>query len=74
MHSTGKAAGLKRMAPTGLVPRFAVLDAAWIDAEGSDLPRALAQLLTDRGLRPPFAVRSSASDEDGRDAAFAGMY
>jgi pyruvate,water dikinase len=68
---TGKAAGLEQMAETGAVPRFIVLKAEWI--EGHDAEAALAE--ADRsGLRPPFAVRSSASDEDSLSTSFAGMY
>jgi pyruvate,water dikinase len=62
------------MASTGLVPRFVVFEAEWVALNEADLPSALAQAVGEEDLRPPFAVRSSASDEDGHDAAFAGMY
>jgi pyruvate,water dikinase len=68
---TGKAAGLEQMAETGAVPRFLVLRGEWLDRNDADA--VLAEV--DRGgLRSPFAVRSSASDEDSLSTSFAGMY
>lgn len=68
---TGKAAGLEQMAETGAVPRFVVFKAEWIEGHGAGAVLAETE---QAGLRPPFAVRSSASDEDSLSTSFAGMY
>ncbi len=65
----GKAAGLKGLIRAGLpVPDgFVVIDAGRVPAE--EILRAARAL-----GGGPFAVRSSASDEDGAGASFAGQY
>jgi phosphoenolpyruvate synthase/pyruvate phosphate dikinase len=68
---TGKAAGLEQMAATGAVPRFLVLRGEWLERNDAD---AVAKEVNREGLHPPFAVRSSATDEDGLLTSFAGMY
>jgi pyruvate,water dikinase len=68
---TGKAAGLEQMAETGAVPRFLVVRGEWIERNDPD---AVLKEVDRGGLRPPFAVRSSASDEDSLSTSFAGMY
>ncbi|MET9357467.1 PEP/pyruvate-binding domain-containing protein [Streptomyces sp. NPDC006617] len=72
----GKAAGLGELTAIGLpVPPGVVLPARFLN--GND-ERALADLLPglvrERGVRPPFAVRSSALCEDGEHASFAGQF
>jgi phosphoenolpyruvate synthase/pyruvate phosphate dikinase len=68
---TGKAAGLEQMAATGAVPRFVVLKSDSLDLNNLN---AVLDEVDRQGLRPPFAVRSSATDEDSLSTSFAGMY
>lgn len=63
----GKAAGLRELSRFAPVPPFVVIpDGALGEAE--EIVAAA------EGLRPPYAVRSSADVEDGEAAAFAGMF
>jgi phosphoenolpyruvate synthase/pyruvate phosphate dikinase len=65
----GKVAGLRELSGFAPVPPFVVVAAdALGEAEG-----IVAAAAAD-GLRPPYAVRSSADVEDGDAAAFAGMF
>lgn len=68
---TGKAAGLEQMAETGTVPRFIVLRGGWLKRNSGD---AVIEQVDQGRLHPPFAVRSSAPDEDSLSTSFAGMY
>jgi phosphoenolpyruvate synthase/pyruvate phosphate dikinase len=64
----GKAMGLARLAQLGLpVPDAVVLPVGWA-GDADDLLAAAA------GLRPPFAVRSSAVGEDSSSHSAAGQY
>lgn len=76
----GKGAGLARLARASLptLPGFVVTTDAFRAAAGAaprqvaGLPRAVRAQLARLG-RGPFAVRSSAPAEDGRDASWAGV-
>ncbi|MFT5444249.1 MAG: phosphohistidine swiveling domain-containing protein [Myxococcota bacterium] len=66
----GKAAGLQRLRAMGLrVPETVVL----LNARPDEVPAELSAWMEEQGgVR--FAVRSSALDEDGSEASFAGQY
>jgi phosphoenolpyruvate synthase/pyruvate phosphate dikinase len=64
----GKVAGLRALETFASVPPFIAFPAGRIDE--SEVEPALARA----GVRPPFAIRSSADIEDGESAAFAGMF
>jgi phosphoenolpyruvate synthase/pyruvate phosphate dikinase len=70
----GKAGGLARLNGIARVPKFAVLRSEWIAANEVRLEASIGEILQAAPISPPYAVRSSASDEDGVDSAFAGMY
>jgi pyruvate,water dikinase len=83
----GKAANLSRLATTHLVPTgFCLTTAAfrrWSTVDLTDAPAELRDLLADAyhsleefcGIaEPSVAVRSSAADEDGQTASFAGQH
>jgi len=70
----GKAAGLLKLKVLAPVPPFVVFESEWIKGHVDNLEVALEDVLQSAGLHPPFAVRSSAADEDGALFAFAGMY
>jgi phosphoenolpyruvate synthase/pyruvate phosphate dikinase len=65
----GKAAGLRQLREFAPVPPFVVISGTALD----DAQRIVAAA-TGEGLRPPYAVRSSADVEDGSETAFAGMF
>jgi Pyruvate phosphate dikinase, AMP/ATP-binding domain/Cyclic nucleotide-binding domain len=71
-----KATGLGEAARNGMpIPPGIALSGSFVDAvaEGQDL--AIELLVTAaRSLDAPLAVRSSAADEDGADASFAGQH
>jgi phosphoenolpyruvate synthase/pyruvate phosphate dikinase len=84
-HVGGKAAQLSRLAERwNISPGFSVTAAAFQQARGMDrLPEptraAIERAYADLGARvgqptPPVAVRSSAIDEDGHVASFAGQH
>jgi pyruvate,water dikinase len=72
----GKAVGLGDAVRNGLaVPPGVALSAELIEAVAAGDARAIAQLgKAIAALAPPFAVRSSAVDEDGAQASFAGQH
>ncbi|MGQ4436287.1 MULTISPECIES: PEP/pyruvate-binding domain-containing protein [unclassified Streptomyces] len=75
----GKAAGLGELIAMGLpVPPGFVLPsellATDLAADESSFSLRLSALVQEHGLRPPFAVRSSAAVEDGAQASFAGQF
>src|SRR6476646_190241 len=71
-----KATGLGAAARAGLpIPPGIALSGAIVDAVAAGQEDALEQLVTAaRSLAGPLAVRSSAADEDGADASFAGQH
>ena len=71
-----KAVGLGDAVRAGLpVPPGVALSGAFVEAVAGLDPNAIEQLATAvEGLRPPFAVRSSAVDEDSAAASFAGQH
>src|SRR6478672_7735850 len=71
-----KATGLGAAARAGLsIPPGIALSGAIVDAVAAGQEDALEQLVTAaRSLTGPLAVRSSAADEDGADASFAGQH
>jgi len=79
-HDTGqygsKAVGLGDAARGGLpIPPGFALSGDIVDAVAADEDASIAEVLrTVAPLSGPFAVRSSAVDEDGADASFAGQH
>jgi pyruvate, water dikinase len=71
-----KAVGLGRAARAGLpLPPGVALAGSLVEAVAADDDRAIAKVARAvRGLRGPLAVRSSAVDEDGAEASFAGQH
>ncbi len=71
-----KAVGLGDAIRDGLpVPPGFALSGPVVEAVASEDPEVTAQVATAiRDLRAPLAVRSSAVDEDGKDASFAGQH
>ena len=71
-----KATGLGAASRTGLqVPSGIALSGEIVDAVAAGQEPAIEQLMTAaRSLVGPLAVRSSAVDEDGADASFAGQH
>ena len=71
-----KATGLGAAARAGLpIPPGIALSGSLVDAVAAGDEHALEQLMTAaRSLAGPLAVRSSAADEDGADASFAGQH
>ncbi len=71
-----KATGLGAAARNGLpIPPGLALSGTIVDAVAAGEPHAIEQLATAaRSLAGPLAVRSSAADEDGADASFAGQH
>ena len=71
-----KATGLGAAARAGLpIPPGLALSGSFVDAVAAKQEHALEQLMTAaRLLVGPLAVRSSAADEDGADASFAGQH
>ncbi len=71
-----KATGLGAAARAGLpIPPGIALSGAFVDAIAAAGTRRIEQLVAAaRPLRGPLAVRSSAADEDGADASFAGQH
>ncbi|HEY3722871.1 MAG TPA: PEP/pyruvate-binding domain-containing protein [Acidimicrobiia bacterium] len=71
-----KATGLGAAARAGLsIPPGIALSGAFVDTVAAGRDDAIEQLLTAaRPLRAPLAVRSSAADEDGAGASFAGQH
>ena len=71
-----KATGLGAASRAGLpTPPGLALSGAFVDEVAAGQREALEQLLTAaRALAAPLAVRSSAADEDGADASFAGQH
>jgi hypothetical protein len=71
-----KATGLGAAARTGLpIPPGIALSGAIVDAVAAGQDDAIEQVVTAaRPLAVPLAVRSSAADEDGADASFAGQH
>jgi len=71
-----KAVGLGQALRDGLpVPPGVALGGAVVDAVAGGDERAIQQVAESvRSLRGPLAVRSSAVDEDGADASFAGQH
>ncbi len=71
-----KATGLGAAARAGLpIPPGVALSGSIVDAVAAGDKDAIAQLMAAaRPLAGPLAVRSSAADEDGADASFAGQH
>ena len=71
-----KATGLGAATRNGLpIPPGIALSGAFVDAVAAGQEQAIAELMTAaRPLAGPLAVRSSAADEDGADASFAGQH
>jgi pyruvate,water dikinase len=71
-----KATGLGAAARAGLpIPPGIALSGSFVDAVAAGDEHAIEQLMTAaRPLVGPLAVRSSAADEDGGDASFAGQH
>ncbi len=71
-----KATGLGAAARSGLpIPPGIALSGAFVEAVAAGHEQAIEQLMTEaRLLAGPLAVRSSAADEDGSDASFAGQH
>jgi Pyruvate phosphate dikinase, AMP/ATP-binding domain/Cyclic nucleotide-binding domain len=71
-----KATGLGAAARNGLpIPPGIALSGAFVDAVAAGQEQAVDELMTAaRSLVGPLAVRSSAADEDGADASFAGQH
>ena len=75
-HYGSKAVGLGEAARLGVpVPPGVALSGDLVEAVASGEEKAIAQVAKAvAALRPPFAVRSSAVDEDGAAASFAGQH
>src|SRR4051794_37142853 len=71
-----KATGLGAAARAGVpIPPGIALSGAIVDEVAAGHDDAIAQVLdAARGLSAPLAVRSSAVDEDGAEASFAGQH
>src|SRR5207248_4845078 len=71
-----KATGLGAAARTGLpIPPGIALSGSIVDALAAGEDHAIEELMTmAQSLAGPLAVRSSAADEDGADASFAGQH
>jgi hypothetical protein len=71
-----KATGLGAAARAGLpIPPGIALSGSLVDAVAAGEEHAVEELMTAaRSLSGPLAVRSSAADEDGADASFAGQH
>src|SRR4051812_24867220 len=71
-----KATGLGAATRNGLpIPPGIALSGAFVDEVAAGHEPAIAQLIdAARPLSGPLAVRSSAADEDGADASFAGQH
>jgi pyruvate,water dikinase len=71
-----KAVGLGDSARQGLpVPPGVALSGDLVEAVASEDAQAIAEVASAiAGIKPPFAVRSSAVDEDGAAASFAGQH
>jgi pyruvate,water dikinase len=71
-----KATGLGAAARTGLqIPAGIALSGSFVDSVAAGNERAIEELMAAaRSLVGPLAVRSSAADEDGADASFAGQH
>jgi hypothetical protein len=71
-----KATGLGAATRNGLpIPPGIALSGSIVDAVAAGQPDAIEQLVTAaQSLAGPLAVRSSAADEDGADASFAGQH
>jgi hypothetical protein len=71
-----KATGLGSAARAGLpIPPGIALSGSFVDAVAAGQEQAIDQLvMAARPLVGPLAVRSSAADEDGADASFAGQH
>src|SRR5580698_761066 len=71
-----KATGLGAAARAGLpIPPGIALSGSFVEAVAAGQEDALEKLITAaRFLEGPLAVRSSAADEDGADASFAGQH
>jgi pyruvate,water dikinase len=71
-----KATGLGAAARAGLpIPPGIALSGAIVDEVAAGNDAAIVEVLdAARGLQTPLAVRSSAADEDGADASFAGQH
>jgi pyruvate,water dikinase len=71
-----KATGLGAAARAGMpIPPGIALSGQFVDAVAAGQDDAIEQLMTAaRPLQGPLAVRSSAADEDGADASFAGQH
>lgn len=71
-----KATGLGAAARAGLsIPPGIALSGAFVDTVAAGQDEATEQLMVAaQPLRGPLAVRSSAADEDGADASFAGQH
>src|SRR5258705_9087482 len=71
-----KATGLGAAERGGLpIPPGVALSGLFVDAVAAGDAAAIDQLMTAaRSLSAPLAVRSSAADEDGADASFAGQH
>jgi pyruvate,water dikinase len=71
-----KATGLGAAERAGLaIPPGIALSGSFVDAVAAGEEGAIEQLVTGaRSLAAPLAVRSSAADEDGADASFAGQH
>lgn len=70
----GKASGLVRLARSGPVPTFIVLDGDWLELNMEGLDGAVRERIAEEGMTGPLAVRSSAQGEDGHCHSFAGIY
>ncbi|MDQ1508443.1 MAG: pyruvate, water dikinase, partial [Actinomycetota bacterium] len=71
-----KATGLGAATRAGVpIPPGLALSGSFVDEVAAGQERAIGQLMTAaRSLAGPLAVRSSAADEDGADASFAGQH
>jgi pyruvate,water dikinase len=69
----GKAANLSRLAATHRVPPGFCLPAS-VRVSDTDIDAAYYELAACFGAEPAVAVRSSAIDEDGASASFAGQH
>ncbi|MCO4744050.1 MAG: hypothetical protein KC912_04630 [Proteobacteria bacterium] len=74
MDVGGKALGLAAIAESGLpVPPFAVVTTACFDCDADTLDRVVSEAVSFIG-EGHYAVRSSATVEDGAEASFAGQF
>jgi len=69
----GKARGLVRLKTIAPVPRFTVLENDWLAQAPASLSE-VSRFVRAQELSPPFAVRSSAPEEDSDSLACAGIY